>query len=220
CGQDGGCHVLASASLIWWLLEPSFSHRRRAVESQFGVAGRPRTADGYRFALKADRIGPYDDGNQTPSQPQASPKELEKRRGPADQEHAQKATGSDQALARGERREGREGKERRRLSRRRGRREGHGAQARAGPAVAGDGGLLQEMRREARLHPERAEGLCLRQRQARGLRRISPAAGAERRDAVEARDRDDRDRGVVAEPLLLLHHRPWQRRARARRSGA
>ena len=57
--------------------------------------------------------------------------------------------------------------------------------------------------------------------QARGLRRHvqRPDAGAVRLD--QARARDDRGRGLGAEPLLLLPRRPWRRGASAiRRSGA
>ena len=69
--------------------------------------------------------------------------------------------------------------------------------------------------------PNVLEAYAFDMRQARGVRRHvqRPDAGAS--GPVQARARDDRGRGVVAQPLLLLPGRAWRRGARAvRRSGA
>ncbi len=123
-------------------------------------------------------------------------------RAPASKERRQETANSHPAMAGGQGREdARSGP-----SRRRGRRQDHGAEASARNAVAGDGRLFQEMRREARLRAERAQGLRVRRRQAQGVRGLPAAASAECRKPVQARNRNDRDGGIVAEPLLLLHH--------------
>ena len=86
----------------------------------------------------------------------------------------------------------------------------------------GDGGLFRQMRREARLRPQ-----CARRPMPSTWPSSKPSSPMYNdlmlapSGLTQARTRDDRGRGVVAEPLLLLPGRARRRGARAfRRSGA
>ncbi len=85
------------------------------------------------------------------------------------------------------------------------------------PGTLSDGmaGYFAKCQEKLGFVPNVLEGLCLRQRQARSLRRHvqRPDAGAV--GPVQARARDDRGRGVVAQPLLLLPGGARRRGARA-----
>src|SRR5882757_1545849 len=151
----------AVAMRLSWRL-PYDSRLELGVFPIAAAASRPKSgvtmlpAERYRSVVKADRIGSFRD--------------KEMRRVPIDEECAQEATDPDQAIARDPGRKGRETVD----PGRRGRCEDHRARAAAGKAVARDGSLFRQVRREAGLHPERAQGLRIRQCQARGLRRLPP----------------------------------------------
>src|SRR4029077_14924238 len=77
------------------------------------------------------------------------------------------------------------------------------------------------MRGKTRSRTQRAQGLCLRQCEAFSLCRHVQRSDAGAVGLEQARARDDRGRGLLVQPLLLLPRRPWRGGAGVvRRSGA
>ena len=91
----------------------------------------------------------------------------------------------------------------------------HRARSAFGRTQSGHAGLFPEMPGKARLRSQRAESLCVRHGEARSFRRHVQRPDARPIGPFQARARNDRGRGVVPQPLLLLSRRAWRSGARA-----